>query len=265
MQEFQDLDQDHSNLSQKENQSDRDQRKHRDRDRERDRNERDREHDRERERDRDRIKERDRDRDRDREYRTIHREMERDRRVREIEFIRTLHGEILPPRDMLRDAHVGRDRDKDRDRERDRDRDIRHYYASRLDEEWPYQSWTETERRAHFEDANVFVGGLNAADREIMEEDLAEVFGRYGPVERIKVIRNNTTRESKGFAFVLFRYPEDAHRATATGKIRIMGVDVNCNIASNGSNKSESDHLKPCSFYQGGFCKHGSKCWNAHR
>ncbi|HEX3073287.1 MAG TPA: RNA-binding protein [Ignavibacteriales bacterium] len=46
---------------------------------------------------------------------------------------------------------------------------------------------------------NIYVGNLA---NEVNEQDLEAAFGAFGEIKSAKVIRDNMTRESKGFAFV---------------------------------------------------------------
>lgn len=45
------------------------------------------------------------------------------------------------------------------------------------------------------------------------EEELAEIFGKYGNVSEAHLVIDKETKRSKGFAYVLYRAPEDAVRA----------------------------------------------------
>jgi len=57
---------------------------------------------------------------------------------------------------------------------------------------------------------NVYVAGI---PRRINEEDLRRVFGKYGHIVDIKVIKDPVTNNSKGFAYILFEKVEDATRS----------------------------------------------------
>lgn len=48
---------------------------------------------------------------------------------------------------------------------------------------------------------------------DVTEEDLAELFGPFGPIQRIFVAKDRETGESRGFAFINFIHREDALRA----------------------------------------------------
>ena len=57
---------------------------------------------------------------------------------------------------------------------------------------------------------NVYVAGI---PRRINEDDLKRVFGKYGQILDIKVIKDPVTTNSKGFAYILFDKVDDATRA----------------------------------------------------
>jgi cold-inducible RNA-binding protein len=46
---------------------------------------------------------------------------------------------------------------------------------------------------------NIFVGNL---DFSIAEESIQELFEKYGPVERVNLVRDRDTGQPRGFAFV---------------------------------------------------------------
>ena len=50
---------------------------------------------------------------------------------------------------------------------------------------------------------------------DVTEEDLLELFGPFGPVQRIFVAKDRETGDSRGFAFVNFVHREDGTRAIA--------------------------------------------------
>ncbi|KAL6055003.1 Eukaryotic translation initiation factor 3 subunit G [Balamuthia mandrillaris] len=45
------------------------------------------------------------------------------------------------------------------------------------------------------------------------EEDLRELFRRFGPIQRVFLAKNKSTGLSRGFAFITFAYKEDAAKA----------------------------------------------------
>jgi len=56
----------------------------------------------------------------------------------------------------------------------------------------------------------LFVGGLPYS---ITEDDLARIFGEYGPVKDTVVVMDNATGRSRGFGFVEFDSPLDSLKA----------------------------------------------------
>uniref|UniRef100_A0A8C2XQF7 RRM domain-containing protein n=1 Tax=Cyclopterus lumpus TaxID=8103 RepID=A0A8C2XQF7_CYCLU len=53
----------------------------------------------------------------------------------------------------------------------------------------------------------LFVGGLSF---DTNEDTLAEAFGKYGAIEKVDVIRDRESGNSRGFGFVKFENVEDA-------------------------------------------------------
>ena len=60
---------------------------------------------------------------------------------------------------------------------------------------------------------NLFVGSLPLSMREGALKDL---FTQYGPVQMVTIIKDNTTGDSRGFAFVEMQMEEDATKAKET-------------------------------------------------
>ena len=56
----------------------------------------------------------------------------------------------------------------------------------------------------------VYVGNLNYRTKE---NDLKSFFSQYGKINEVKIIKNNRTGRSKGYAFI--RYSTDAEAANA--------------------------------------------------
>lgn len=65
----------------------------------------------------------------------------------------------------------------------------------------------------------IYVGNLNYA---LQEEDVKELFGNYGEVASVKIIRDRETGRAKGFGFV--EMPDD-NEATAAMK-ELNGSEV---------------------------------------
>jgi RNA recognition motif-containing protein len=57
---------------------------------------------------------------------------------------------------------------------------------------------------------NIYVGNLNF---RVNENDLEEIFGKYGTVSSSKIIIDKLTGRSKGFGFVTMENPEEANNA----------------------------------------------------
>ncbi len=57
---------------------------------------------------------------------------------------------------------------------------------------------------------NIFVGNLSYATTQ---EELQDVFGGYGVVERVSIVRDRDTGQPRGFAFVEMTNPDEATRA----------------------------------------------------
>jgi len=57
---------------------------------------------------------------------------------------------------------------------------------------------------------NIYVGNLS---QEVTDEDLKTAFGAYGEVESLRIIKDNYTGRSKGFAFV--EMPNNAEAQSA--------------------------------------------------
>ena len=67
---------------------------------------------------------------------------------------------------------------------------------------------------------NIFVGNLSYATTQ---EELQDMFGGYGVVERVSIVRDRDTGQSRGFAFV-----EMTDRTAAEAAINALnGTDMN--------------------------------------
>nr|BAB92955.1 cold inducible RNA-binding protein alpha [Dryophytes japonicus] len=60
------------------------------------------------------------------------------------------------------------------------------------------------------DEGKLFVGGLSF-DTE--EQSLEQVFGKYGQISEVVVVKDRETKRSRGFGFVTFENPEDAKDA----------------------------------------------------
>lgn len=61
-------------------------------------------------------------------------------------------------------------------------------------------------------DFEIFIGGL---DREAVEDDLVKVFGAYGEIQSVRIVKHPTTHKSKGFAFIRYATIEQAKKVLA--------------------------------------------------
>ncbi|XP_018426266.1 PREDICTED: cold-inducible RNA-binding protein B-like [Nanorana parkeri] len=59
-------------------------------------------------------------------------------------------------------------------------------------------------------DGKLFIGGLSF---DTNEQSLEELFGKYGPVNEVVVVKDRETNRSRGFGFVTFENPDDAKDA----------------------------------------------------
>ena len=76
---------------------------------------------------------------------------------------------------------------------------------------------------------NIFVGNLSYATTET---DLESAFGEYGAVERVSVVRDRDSGQSRGFAFVEMTNSAEANNAIkALNGREINGRAINVNEA----------------------------------
>jgi len=76
---------------------------------------------------------------------------------------------------------------------------------------------------------NIFVGNLSYATTE---NDLESAFGEYGAVERVSVVRDRDSGQSRGFAFVEMTNPAEASAAiNALNGREVNGRAINVNEA----------------------------------
>ncbi|PPD88009.1 hypothetical protein GOBAR_DD15043 [Gossypium barbadense] len=71
----------------------------------------------------------------------------------------------------------------------------------------------------------IHVGGLH---KEIVEQDLFEIFGKFGEVQSARIVRHRTTKKSKGFAFIQYATTEQAKKALSDLK---DGIEVKGKLA----------------------------------
>ncbi|MCC7497978.1 MAG: RNA-binding protein [Bryobacterales bacterium] len=76
---------------------------------------------------------------------------------------------------------------------------------------------------------NIFVGNLSY---QTTEDELQALFSAYGAVERVSIVRDRETGQSRGFAFVeMTNSNEAANAITATNGRDINGRTLNVNEA----------------------------------
>jgi RNA recognition motif-containing protein len=68
---------------------------------------------------------------------------------------------------------------------------------------------------------NIFVGNLSA---QTTEKQLENLFTPFGAVQSVKIITDNYTGRSRGFAFV--EMPERTHAETAIAKLNNSSLDT---------------------------------------
>ena len=73
------------------------------------------------------------------------------------------------------------------------------------------------------------------------DEDLVKAFGGFGVVRRGFVVRDNVTKQSRGFGYVTFSSPEDAS-AAKSAPIEIFGREVHCKFSE--TKPDGKDHIK---------------------
>ncbi|KAM8962098.1 cold-inducible RNA-binding protein [Pelodytes ibericus] len=60
------------------------------------------------------------------------------------------------------------------------------------------------------DDGKLFVGGLSF---DTDEQNLEQVFGKYGQISEVVVVKDRETKRSRGFGFVTYENPDDAKDA----------------------------------------------------
>jgi len=68
---------------------------------------------------------------------------------------------------------------------------------------------TKRKKQKEFE---IFIGGL---DKGAVEEDLIKVFGLFGEIQSVRIVKHPLTQKSKGFAFISYASTEHAKKALA--------------------------------------------------
>jgi len=76
---------------------------------------------------------------------------------------------------------------------------------------------------------NIFVGNL---DFNVSEDELRNLFGTYGQVDRVTILTDRDTGRSRGFGFVEMTSTEDGEKAIAAlNGTQLAGRTLNVNEA----------------------------------
>lgn len=85
--------------------------------------------------------------------------------------------------------------------------------------------------------STVYVGNLPFS---LTNNDLHQIFEKYGKVVKVTILKDKTNRQSKGVAFVLFIDRESAYRCIrALDKKELFGRTIKCSIARDNGRASE--------------------------
>ena len=71
--------------------------------------------------------------------------------------------------------------------------------------------------------AKLYVGNLNYSTGE---EDIKTLFGQFGEIKTVTIIKDNYSNRSKGFGFVEMANAEDAEKALAQNGQEFMGRNI---------------------------------------
>lgn len=59
-------------------------------------------------------------------------------------------------------------------------------------------------------EVDIFIGGLA---KDAVEDDILKVFGAFGEIQSVRIVKSQTTQKSKGFAFIRYATAEAAKKA----------------------------------------------------
>ena len=76
--------------------------------------------------------------------------------------------------------------------------------------------------------SKIYVGNLPYS---VTEQDLADMFSKFGATKQVNLIIDKETRRSKGFAFVTFETAEAANAALALDNNEVDGRKLRVNLA----------------------------------
>ncbi|XP_053320989.1 cold-inducible RNA-binding protein B [Spea bombifrons] len=83
------------------------------------------------------------------------------------------------------------------------------------------------------DEGKLFIGGLSF---ETNEQNLEEVFCKYGQISEVVVVKDRETKRSRGFGFVTFENPDDARDAmTAMNGKSVDGRQIRVDQAGKSS------------------------------
>jgi len=85
--------------------------------------------------------------------------------------------------------------------------------------------------------STVYVSNL---DFSLTNNDIAKLFESFGKLAKVTIMKDKTTRKSKGVAFVLFVSSEDAHKAvSAMNDTIVNNRTIKCSIATDNGRARE--------------------------
>lgn len=87
---------------------------------------------------------------------------------------------------------------------------------------------------------NLYISSL---DPYITEDDLKEVFEKFGKLKSIRIAKDPSTKESLCYGFVEYENKSDAIKALALNATPVKGTDIKVNIAK--SKTSNNPFNKP--------------------
>ncbi|XP_032746419.1 RNA-binding motif protein, Y chromosome, family 1 member B-like [Rattus rattus] len=92
----------------------------------------------------------------------------------------------------------------------------------------------------------IFIGGLNLETRQ---KTLQVIFGRFGPITHVILMRDRETKKSRGFAFVTFQCPGDAKNAVKEmNGVSLDGKRIKVEQARRPSSLERGSKRRPLSF-----------------
>ena len=74
------------------------------------------------------------------------------------------------------------------------------------------------------DERKMFVGGLA---QQVTEDDLTELFSQFGTIAELKLMMDQMTGRSRGFAFVTFESAESVLAAVSAGPHSLKGKEIN--------------------------------------